>query len=174
MTILSLVREILIEVLKILREANSTPNQSTFTGEIMYIVKDDNPDVGFELAFVAKDSEGNEVPSDGLSVEITSDNEDAVAVNADETGRAGSIHFGAPGLANINVTVENDNGDLLGSFGAQFTVTTGDPASIMSGTLTFDGLTEAPAPAPEPTPEPIPEPAPEPAPEPTPEPPAEG
>lgn len=162
MSILSLIREFLLEAIKMLRGINSEPIQdkSQFRGDIMYIVKADNPAVGFNLTFTVKDSEGNVVPEDNLSVFVESDNEDAVAIEADETGRAGEVTFGSPGLANVNVTVEDEEGELLGSFGAQFTVTVGDPAAIAGGTLVFEGLSEAteeptpvePAPA-EPTPE---------------------
>lgn len=143
MSILSLIREILNHVVVILRDfATSQDNKKTFKGEIMYIVKADNPDVGFNIAFDATDSEGNFVPEDNLTVDVTSDNEDAVSVSADDSGLAGTIHFGNPGLANLNVTVKNGE-DMLGSFGAQFTVTVGDPAAIAGGTISFDGLEEA-------------------------------
>ena len=144
MSILKLVKELLIELLNLIRGLNSDPNRdkSTFKGDIMYIVKADHPDVGFSLSFTVTDSEGNVVPDSALEVFVESDNEEAVDILVDETGRAGTVHFGSPGLANVNVTVEDAEGDLLGSFGAQFTVTAGDPAAIMGGTLVFEGLSE--------------------------------
>jgi hypothetical protein len=148
MSILELIRKILGELLNWLQTNNSSQKQ--FKGDIMYIVKADNPEVGFNLSFTATDSEGNTVPTDTLNVNVESDNEDAVEVNTDAGGMSGTVTFGNPGLANVNVTVEDDDGNLLGSFGAQFTVTVGDPKAIAGGTLTFDGLTEAEA---EPTPE---------------------
>lgn len=111
----------------------------------MYIVKDDNPDVGFVLNLgTVTDSEGHEVPSDSLMVTVESDNPDAVDVTMGDDDRSGSISFGAPGLANLNVSVETASGKLVGSFGAQFTVTVGDPSAISGGSISFDGLTEAP------------------------------
>ncbi len=117
--------------------------QSKFRGEFMYIVKADNPEVGFSVEFEAFDSEGNPAEEDSLDVTVESDNEDAVAVNFDEEAGTGTVTFGSPGLANLNVTVMDADGELLGSFGAQFTVTAGDPASISAGTLTFEGLEES-------------------------------
>lgn len=159
-------REALTEVITLLRDMNSTTKQPQFKGDIMYIVKADNPEVGFTLSFTAKDSEGNETPDANLSVTAESDNEDAVQIALDgTTGRAGTVKFGNPGLANLNVTVKDANDRLLGSFGAQFTVTVGDPSSIAGGSLSFEGLTEASEePTPTPT-EPVPAPTPE---EPTP------
>lgn len=119
----------------------------------MYIVKDDNPDVRYAMApLVVKDAEGNVIDNPQLVVEVVSDNPDAVAVTPDADPMQGSVHFGNPGLANINATVKTAAGVLLGSRGAQFTVTTGDPAAIAGGELAFEGLTEAPAEAPAPPP----------------------
>lgn len=129
------------QVLFLLLELTGGVERKTTIGEIMYIVKDDNPEVGFELSYEAFDAEGNEVPEDTLVVEVTSDNEAAVSVVQD--GNGGTISFGSPGLANLNAVVSDASGKMLGSFGAQFTVTVGDPASISGGELTFDGLTEA-------------------------------
>jgi hypothetical protein len=140
MSILNLIREILYAILK---KLENSQGQSNFKGDIMYIVKTDNPDVSFNVNFTVTDSEGNTVPEDSVTVTVESDNEDAVSVTADETGRTGTIHFGNPGLANLNVTVEGTGGNLLGSFGAQFTTTVGDANAIAGGEITFDGLTEA-------------------------------
>lgn len=141
---------ILEKILEFLRELIGCPQepQNEIRGKIMYIVKADNPAVGFEIMFDTFDSEGNQVPEDSLDIEVVSDNEDAVAVEFDESAQSGTVSFGNPGLANMNVTVKDANGELLGSFGAQFTVTVGDPASISGGDIVFDGLEEAEAPAP--------------------------
>lgn len=112
-------------------------------GKIMYIVKDDNEDVGYSVVIDGvTDAEGNTVDPSSVMVEVVSDNEAAVSVTPSESDRTGTIHFGAPGLANLNASVSDSNGNLLGSFGAQFTVTTGDPAAITGGSLSFEGLTE--------------------------------
>jgi len=110
--------------------------------KFMYIVKADNPEVGFVLEFDAFDSEGNVVSEDDLIVTVESDNDEAVEVEFDEETLEGKVIFGSPGLANINATVETLEGVLLGSFGAQFTVVAGDPKSISGGKLSFKGLTE--------------------------------
>lgn len=136
-------------------------DKSEFKGEFMYIVKADNPDVGFTVAYDTFDSEGNPIPEDNMNVEVVSDNESVVAVSFDDASDSGSVSFGSPGVANINATVMSLDGTLLGSFGAQFTVTVGDPASIAGGTIAFEGLEEVPETPTEPQP-PIEEPAPEP------------
>lgn len=116
--------------------------------KFMFIIKADNPDVNYSLSFQATDSEGNPVAAEDLDVSVTSDNETAVSV-APATSTGGTVHFGAPGFANLNAVVKNKAGTLLGSFGAQFTVTSGDPSAITGGQFAFEGLTEAPAPEPD-------------------------
>jgi hypothetical protein len=148
MTILALIKELLSELVGLVRGINSSRDKSNFRGDIMYIVKADHPEIGFNLSFTVTDSEGNVVPDSSLIVMVESDNEDAVDITVDETGRAGTVMFGNPGLANVNATVESEEGVLLGSFGAQFTVTVGDPAAIVGGALVFEGLTETIEPAP--------------------------
>ena len=143
MNILTIFQKFLEALLTLVK----TSVEPKLKGEIMYIVKDDNPDVGYSISYTAFDAEGNALDASATKSSVVSDNESVVSV------LDGQIHFGAPGLANINVTVSDLNDVLLGSFGAQFTVTTGDPASISGGSITFDGLTEAPAPEPVPAPE---------------------
>ncbi len=110
---------------------------------IMFIVKDNNADVNFVVeGFDAVDAEGHDVPEDSLTVEVVSDNPDAVAVTFDPATLAGVASFGAPGVANINATIKFGD-TILGSFSASFTVTAGDPATIVGGDLKFEGLTEA-------------------------------
>lgn len=122
-------------------------------GIIMFIVKDDNPDVEYMITPpTVTDAEGSPVAISDLTFEVTSDNATAVAVTpAPANQLAGTVHFGSPNadgtpsLANINVKVTaTATGTLLGSFGAQFTVTAGDPAAIAGGDISFAGLTPAP------------------------------
>jgi hypothetical protein len=128
-----------------------TPHPHLKGGFFMFIVKDTQADVRFAAGgFVVKDSEGQTVTDPvvlgTLVVEVVSDNPDAVAITPDAADpKVGSAHFGNPGLANINATVKLADGTMVGSFGAQFTVTVGDPAAISGGAIAFDGLTEAPA-----------------------------
>jgi hypothetical protein len=113
-------------------------------GEIKmnYIVKDDNPDVGFAVTVgEVTDSEGQVIPDAQLTVEIASSDESVLAVTTNEDGKSGSVHFGAPGVAPITVQVKDANGNVLGSGGDNFTVTTGDPAAISGVSTSFDGLT---------------------------------
>lgn len=110
----------------------------------MFVVKADHPDVDFTITPPnALDSEGHQTDSP-LRVGITSDNDDAVSITStvDDELR-GTVHFGNPGLANVNCTFWAGN-TLVGSFGAQFTVTAGDPSTISGGSITFTGLSEEP------------------------------
>jgi hypothetical protein len=123
-------------------------------GKFMYIVKDTQPDVAFQLSFQVLDAEGSPVidPAvlSALKVEVVSDNPSSVAVIADPDGNPlkGTVTFGSPNTdgtpsnANINITVSETDGTVIGVFGAQFTVTAGDPAAIASGTIVFAGLSE--------------------------------
>lgn len=135
-----------------------------------YIVKDDNPDVGFQLTLgEVKDAEGNVIDNpQGLVTEILSTDEGVVQFIPGATDRNGTVKFGSPGVGNLNYKVTDANGTVLGSGSDGFTVTTGDPAAITSISAAFDGLTpvsETPAaPAPEPGPAPEAAPAPDTAP----------
>jgi hypothetical protein len=117
-----------------------TEIQFKLNGDIdfMFIVQADNPAVGYSISFVVTDSEGNVVPTPPVTVEVTSTDTAVVAVDT----AAAQISFGSPGVASINVAVKDADGTLLGSFGAQFTVTVGDPSTIVGGTIAFEGLTE--------------------------------
>jgi hypothetical protein len=124
-------------------------------GEIKmnYIVKDDNPEVGFSVSVGdVKDAEGNVISDAELSYEIASSDDSVLGVTLNEDGKSGTVHFGNPGIAAFSVQVKSGD-TVLGSGGDSFTVTTGDPASISSVSTSFDGLTPADAPpAPEPAP----------------------
>lgn len=114
----------------------------------MYIVKDNQVDVPFAISFVITDAEGSPVPQPDVAVAVVSDNPSAVAVIPGADQLSGTVHFGSPNPdgspanANITVTVSLKDGTVVGSFGAQFTVTAGDPAAIAGGTIVFTGLTE--------------------------------
>lgn len=122
-----------------------TPKFTFKEGKFMYIVKTDNPDVNYSIApATVTDSEGNVVPDAQLTYEVSSDNEAVVSITPGPDGPlSGTVHFGNPGQANVNVNVLF-GATLLGAFGAQFTTTVGDPAAIAGGSISFDGLTEAP------------------------------
>lgn len=113
-------------------------------GMFMFIVKDDNSDVGYQIMpGQVTDVEGNVIPGETILVLAVSDNVDVVQLTVDPTDpMKGTAHFGKPGTANINITESLADGSVVGSFGAQFTVTTGDPAAITGGTIAFEGLKE--------------------------------
>lgn len=117
-------------------------------GMFMYIIAADHADVAYHIVEpTVTDSEGHPVPTSALTFEIASDNPGAVEVIPTDQLN-GTVHFGGvtagqePTIANVTVQVKNAAGTLFGSFGAQFTVTPGDPAAIAGGAITFDGLTE--------------------------------
>ncbi|MCP9496677.1 MAG: hypothetical protein MSG64_19750 [Pyrinomonadaceae bacterium MAG19_C2-C3] len=124
-------------------ESAPTKQQLSLKGEFMYVVPADQPAVNYQLAYTATDSEGNVITDAETRVEVASSDEAVVAVSQTDA-KSGSISFGSPGLANLNATVKTKDGTLLGSFGAQFTVTAGDVAAISGGSISFEGLTEAP------------------------------
>jgi hypothetical protein len=110
-------------------------------GEIRmnYIVKDDNPDVGFSVSGgEVTDAEGQPIPT---TLEITSTNPDVISMALNPDGKSGTVHFGAPGLGNFNVVEKDAAGNIVASNSDGFTVTTGDPASITPIVTSFDGLT---------------------------------
>ncbi len=112
------------------------------TIQMNYIVKDDNPAVGVKVQLgEVKDAEGKVItdPS-GLKIAISSTDDTAVAVTDNGDG-TGSVSFGDPGQASVEVSVTDASGNVLATGSDGFTVTTGDPASIASVTSTFDGLT---------------------------------
>lgn len=109
----------------------------------MFIVKDNNPDVAYSItAPEVKDAEGNVIANASLGYEVASTDDTVVAVTPNDPPTSGIVHFGNPGQATINVNVKSGD-TLLGAFAASFTVTTGDPAAIVGGTISFDGLTES-------------------------------
>lgn len=118
-----------------------------------YILKNDNPDVGYkvELGDVT-DAEG-EVITDpqGLTVQVVSSDSGVVSINGGEA--EGQVSFGHSGTAAVTVEVRNANGDVLASGGDTFTLTTGDPKAVTSVKTSFEGLVPADeTPAPEPVP----------------------
>lgn len=118
----------------------------------MFIVKADHPAVPYTITPpTVTDSEGNPVAVDALDFKVESSNVDAVAVIPDEAGDPlkGQVSFGrpnpdgTPSTAAVTVLVaDKASGNLLGSFGAQFTIVAGDPAAIVGGAITFEGLVE--------------------------------
>lgn len=138
----------------------------------MIIVKDDNPDVRYAVGgFTVTDAEGSPVPGAQVTVKVESDNPSAVAVTEDASpapgSGSGSVKFGSPNAdgspSQATVTAKVMFQDkVVGLFTETFGVTAGDPAAIVGGSMTFDGLPPAedsPAPS-EPTPVEVPQPAP--------------
>lgn len=125
------------------------PRFSAFHGvEIMFKVKTDNPDVAYKFSKKVTDSEGNEITDpmalSTIVTSISSSNEDAVQIIPDAVDNsAGSVHFGNPGLASIDIVVkEGGTGKILGSGSFGVTVVTGDPAAVSDIRLDLAGLVD--------------------------------
>jgi hypothetical protein len=116
-----------------------------------YIVKDDNPSVGFKLIVgEVKDAEGQVItdPTElaKLQYEVTPGDDTVIgfaqdATPADGSAVSGQISFGSPGSTGLSYSVKNANGDILAGGGDNLTVTTGDPNSVSSVVGQFDTLT---------------------------------
>lgn len=113
-------------------------------GSFMIILKDTNSDVQYQITPPeATDAEGNPVPSPHFNYDVTSTDSTVVEIIPDPADpTTGTAHFGAPGIATVNVQVTNDAGELLGSFAQSFTVTAGDPAAIVGGSIQFGDLVD--------------------------------
>lgn len=110
----------------------------------MYIVKNDQVDVPFSVSASVVDAEGEPVDAGALRFDIQTSDPDVVLLGVNADGVSGTAHFGHSGQAAVTVNVTSvATGQLLGTFGAQFTVTTGDPAAIAGGTIVFEGLSES-------------------------------
>lgn len=108
-----------------------------------YVVKDDNPDVGFSLSVgEVTDAEGQVITDAQLTKEVSSTDDSVLAfTDAGAGDGSGSVKFGAPGQASLQYSVKDATGKILGSGSDGFTVTTGDPAAVTGIVGTFEGLT---------------------------------
>ena len=121
----------------------------------MYVVKDNNPDVTATIVPpVVVDAEGFPVPGAQQPTPgaLQSDNPSAVSVEPDADGDPlkWTVHFGgpnadgSPAVANLTLQFTDPaTGEVVGSLGAQVTVTAGDPAAIKGGSIVLGDLVEA-------------------------------
>lgn len=112
-----------------------------------YTIPDDTPDGTYTLPTVTvKDAEGNPI-TEGLDVSFTSTDDTVLQLTPTDAG-SGAYHVGNPGVAAANFVVSS-GGNPLFSAVANFTVTTGAPASAeATGDIVFSGLTSDAPPAP--------------------------
>ena len=114
--------------------------------QAMFVVQNDHQDEPFTISSVsATDAEGETVT---LTEEAVSDNPDVVSFVFDEgfdasNPRSGKLHFGHSGLANLNYTAKDPSGNIVKSTGKQFTLTTGNVATVTGGDFEVPGLTES-------------------------------
>jgi len=92
------------------------------------------------------DAKGHPVDASMLDYNVSSSDETIATVVEEAEGEddsKGTVTFtGEEGPVTINVQVTAKNGTVLGSFFENFQVTAGDPASIVGGKITFEGLSE--------------------------------
>ncbi len=140
--IVSSLQETLAAIAKI---SAPTPTKSL---EVKFVFKvaNDHQDEPFSISIGGvTDAEGEPLPdTKGLSVEVTSSDEEVVGVSFDPSNNSGAVHFGRSGVASVTASVTNGKGEILGSGAADFTVTTGDPAAVSDVRISFGGLTEEP------------------------------
>jgi hypothetical protein len=115
-------------------------------GKIMFSIPNNQPDIPFSVSPVtATDEEGESI---ALTEELVSDNEGVISFLFDEGSsasnpRSGKAHVGTSGLANVNYTAKDPQGNIVTSEGAQFTVSTGPVSNVSGGDLAFEGVTES-------------------------------
>lgn len=125
-------------------------------GRLMFIVKDTQAPVEYTITPpTVVDAMGVTVPGAHLVYKVASDSPAVVIAPDPADPLKGTVSFADPNkdgtnaLASVTVGVFLQDGTTqVGSFGAQFTVTPGDPAAIQGGSIAFAGLTEAPPAAP--------------------------
>jgi hypothetical protein len=140
--------------------------QFNLEGDFManFAVQNNHPDEQFTVDVgEVRDAEGELLEDSSVDVVVESTDPEVVAVDQ----AAGTVSFGRSGTATVQATVRKKNdpdADPLGSFAANFTVTTGDPSAVSGGSFNFPNLTPIPETPPveptEPTPTEPTEPAP--------------
>jgi hypothetical protein len=127
------------------------PAPSEEKGEIkvMFVEQSSHDPVPFSVAISGiKDADGNELPREEVKVEVTTSDSSVLTADYDESTDKGEIQFGTAGesLFTINVTDADDPDDLLATYQMGFKlISSGDPASVTSVSVTFEGITEVPA-----------------------------
>lgn len=135
-----------------LKNLQPIPPAAQTRGTIMadYQIPDDQPDAGFSLAIIAKDSEGNPITDPAelakLTVEIVNSDDTVFAATLDGSGRAGTYHVGNPGQATVTQNLKDADGNLIATGTDAFTVTTGKVA-LGGVSASFEGLTPIAPPA---------------------------
>lgn len=96
-----------------------------------------------------KDSEGNDVPREEVSIIVTASGE--VSATFDESSDSGEISFGAPGSGAVEYKVvdKDDPAEVLAVTTDGFSLVAGDPASVGSVVVSIPDL----VPESEPTPQ---------------------
>ena len=124
------------------------PPQQQIGELIVFKVKADNPDLGYHVsAGNVTDSEGNQITDPavlGSLVRTIVSSDPAVVEIIPTDDSNGTVHFGAPGVASVEIAVKTSDGTVLGSGSFGFTVVTGDPAAVSDIGFAVDGLIDEP------------------------------
>ena len=111
----------------------------------MFILKDDHEDVDYKISPPKfYDAENRPIEDVHTTTTVESSNPDAVSVlPTSGDPLSGKLHIGSPGDAAVIATTRDGSGQVVKISGAQFHITTGDPANIQGGDMSFEGLEEA-------------------------------
>lgn len=131
-------------------------NPSSEQGEIkvMFVEQATHEPVPFSVAIAGiKDAEGNELGRDEVTVEVSTSDPAVLTADFDESTDKGEIQFGGVGesLFSLNVVDKDDPDDVLATYQVGFKLVSGDPASVESVAVSFEGISEVPPPEPDQT-----------------------
>jgi hypothetical protein len=130
-------------------ELGSPPSQPKLKGRFTLILKNNQPDFGYDFDVSGVTDEEGEQITDPVVLgavvkEVASDNEGVVSATPPDEGGAGTIHVGTSGSATLTGKAwlnqaDKDAGKDPAFVAAEpFTITTGDPAAITEGAFKFD------------------------------------
>jgi hypothetical protein len=127
----------------------TVPSESKGEIKVMFVEQSSHDPVPFSVTISGiKDADGNELPREEVKVEVSTSDSAVLTADYDESTDKGEIQFGTAGesLFTINVTDADDPSDLLATYQMGFKlISSGDPASVTSVSVTFEGITEVPA-----------------------------
>jgi hypothetical protein len=136
-------------VAEALISTNLPPPQPRLKGRFTLILKNDQPDFGYDFDVSGiTDAEGEEITDPAVLAkvvkEVTSTNDGVVSATSPDEGGAGTIHIGTSGEATLsgkawfNQADKDAGKDPAFLASEPFTITTGDPAAITEGGFKFD------------------------------------
>ena len=148
-------------VAEALTKSTLPPPQPKLKGGFTLILKNNQPDFGYDFDVSGiTDEEGEAITDPAVLAqvvkEVTSDNSGVIAATPADEGGAGTVHVGTSGSAALSgkawlSQADKDAGKDPALIAVEpFTITTGDPAAITEGAFKFD-IPSGGTPAVEPT-----------------------